>query len=419
MDGQYNVRDVDLIVVGAGAVGVACALWLRAQGCDVVILDGNAIGSGASFGNACTLAEYAVTPVAQPSIIWNIPRLLLSRNSPFTLKWGCLPALSPWLRRFLAQCTESHYIRNSQALALLAANAISSYDALLRSNPNARGMITEMGCIYSYATKAGLAAAHSDIELRWRLGISQELINSDQMAELEPAMAGRSAGGIFFPRSRHLSDPQAFVQALAGPLVNEGRVHASSGAKIISDRNNMRVLCEDGTEWRSRNVVVAAGAWSAILARQVGDRIPLIAERGYHLEFSLSAPLLSRPTCLVESGFYMTPRPGNKIRAAGTIELSSLKAPFNVNCAAYIERQFRHRMSVTEPVTSSWLGMRPTLPDYLPVIGRSSIEPRVVYAFGHQHVGMTMAAVTGQVVAGLLNGEAPEWLNAFSPARFA
>lgn len=173
----------------------------------------------------------------------------------------------------------------------------------------------------------------------------------------------------------------------------------------------------EGKRWRADRVVLCGGAWSAALARQVGDRIPLDTERGYHIEFDMQDSPLNRPCCPVERAFYMTPMAG-RLRVAGTVELGSINDPANPKRFDYLEQNVRRVMGLTQPVARKWLGFRPSLPDSLPVIGPSPNEPRLIYAFGHQHLGLTLAGATGQLVADCIAGKAPAWLDSFSVQRF-
>lgn len=162
---------------------------------------------------------------------------------------------------------------------------------------------------------------------------------------------------------------------------------------------------------------MCSGAWSASLAAQLGDRVPLDTERGYHIEFDMDEPLVSRPCCPVESAFYMTPMAG-RLRVAGTVELGSISDPANPKRFQYLERHARRVTGISTPVARQWIGYRPSLPDSLPVIGPSPNDPRVIYAFGHQHLGLTLAGATGELVAQCIAGKAPDWLEHFSVSRF-
>ncbi|WP_200017251.1 NAD(P)/FAD-dependent oxidoreductase [Cobetia sp. cqz5-12] len=411
----------EVAVIGAGAVGVACALWLRRSGHEVTMIEREGIASGTSFGNASTLADYGCLPIARPEIWRSMPSLLLSPDSPFVIDWKCLPRLSPWLMRFMGQCNATRFRANSEMLARLLSHTYTDYQPLLDDAPAAAAMIQRKGCLYAYGKAENLQAAQGDIRLRDQLGIHQQVLTADELIALEPAMAGHTAGGVLFPSSCHLDDPQVFIDTLAAPLREEGRLVTAEVIRLSSQASGMLLEYADGRRLMADRVVLAAGAWSAHLARQIGDRIPLDTERGYHIEFDLEHSPLNRPTCPVESAFYMTPlrgAEGPRLRVAGTVELSSLAGPANPARFDYLETRVRRVLGLDAPVARRWLGFRPTLPDSIPVIGPSPNEPRVIHAFGHQHIGVTLAGVTGRLVSECLAKGSPEWITPCSPARF-
>ena len=408
----------EILIIGAGAVGVSSALWLRNRGHDVRLLDAEGVATGATFGNASTLSEYACTPVAQPGIWGSMPRLLFSSESPFVIRWPSLPRLLPCLLRFMGQCTTTRYRENAEALSTLLSRTYEGYEPLLEAAPAARALMTNNGCLYSYASAKNLQQAAADIQMRERLGVHQQVLDRAGIEALEPAMAGKTAGGVWFPDSCHLTDPAEFIKQLATPLYIEQRIEQARVTRLELQSSGVLVTGSDRRQWRAERLILAAGAWSAELARQLGDRFPLEAERGYHIEFDLDRQPLSRPTCPVENAFYMTPMADGRLRAAGTVELSSRQRPLNPARLRYIEKHVRRVLEIDAPVARSWLGFRPTLPDYLPVIGRSPRTDRVIYAFGHQHLGLTLAGITGELVADCIDGRDAQSLAAFSPRRF-
>ncbi len=412
-----GVERTQIAVIGAGVVGVCCALWLRRQGHEVVLLERDAIVGGAACGSASTLADYGCTPIARPEIWASLPRLLFSADSPFVVNWTRVPQLLPWLLRFLGQCNSRSFQANSEVLAQLLRGTYDGYAPLLEEAPAAAALIQRRGCLYAYGQAANLRAAQGDIALRQRLGIAQQVLSAAEVAALEPAMAGQSEGGILFSGSSHLDDPQAFTEALVAPLLAAGRMRQAEVIGLRARSDGLLLRYADGGELLAERVVLAGGAWSAKLARQVGDRIPLQSERGYHLEFDMPEPLLSRPTCPVESAFYMTPLRG-RLRAAGTVELGALSDPVNAQRLRYIETRVRRVLGLQDQVARTWLGFRPSLPDSLPVLGPSLREPRLIYAFGHQHLGLTLGGMTGKLVADCVAGRQPDWLAACSVSRF-
>ena len=226
-------------------------------------------------------------------------------------------------------------------------------------------------------------------------------MNSAEVANLEPTLPP-AAGGVFFPDAAHIVDPHALTRRLAAAAESNGTSFQRARVERLKRQNNgqIQLICRD-LAVDAHTVVLAAGAWSQFLAEQGGEDIPLDTERGYHIEFAMDACPIKRPVSPVDLGFYLTPMAG-RLRVAGTVELGGLSAPLNPNQIALLERGVRKLFPDLGPVQSRWLGFRPSLPDSLPVIGPSRRYPNLIQAFGHGHLGMTLAAVTSRIVASLI-----------------
>ncbi len=400
----------DVAIIGAGVVGLATARLLMAEGRDVVVIDPFPAGSGASHGNAGTIADYATEPVGTPAILPALPRLLWDRASPFALAPGALPAVLPWLARFLWQSMPGPARRNAQVLATLVRDAGDLWRALA-AEAGARDLIRDTGCLYLYATPAALEAGRRSMATRRALGVRVEMLDPAALAALEPGLPPM-AGAAFFGGTAWLADPGAMMAALAhGVTVLPHRITALGlGTGGVT-------LAGEGLRLTAGRVVIAAGAGSRRLARMAGDDVPLEVERGYHAEWDI-APALSRPACPVAGGFYLCPMTG-RLRAAGTVELGRGDLP---PTAARIDRLVAGAQAILGdlgPPARTWLGLRPSLPDSLPVIGPSRADPRVIHAFGHGHIGVTLAPVTARIVADLMAGRMPDRdIAPLSPRRF-
>lgn len=410
-------HDAEIVVVGAGAVGLCTALQLRLEGRDVLLVDRNEPGLGASFGNAGVLAAYECIPVGTPSVLKSLPRLLFDPASPLSISFSSLPRLSPWLMKFARNSVERRAVRHAAALATLLKNSIAAYLPLLE-RAGAMPLLRREGALHLFQSKAALESAAWEEGLRRQLGIPMSVLDRPGLADLEPGLPQRYEHAILFPEAAHLSDPFALMRKLAQTFADlGGRLVRGDVKELSSSTNGVTISCDDA-KLRAPTVVVALGAWSATLARCVGDRIPLETERGYHVEFPTSTPLLRRPVCPIALGFYLTPMEG-RLRAAGTVELSSIHRPPNAQRLQWIESATRQLFPDLPPANAKWLGFRPSLPDSLPAIGRSPRARNVIYAFGHGHLGVTLAAVTARIVTDLIveNRDTPE-LDAVSPARF-
>lgn len=411
------VSRTEVLVIGAGFVGLACALWLQERGHEVTVIDRDAPGRGASYGNAGAIATYGCIPVATPEFWRDLPRLLLSRDSPFVLRWRHLPHLTPWLVRFLRQTSPARMRANAAALSQLLQRAWEDFEPLVEMSDSG-DLLRRDGCLYFYQSRAQYERAASGIDLRRTMGVVQQRLDAKEIAAIEPVLAGRTVGGVLFPEAGHLVDPLEFAARMAQAVGRRGgQVLCGSVAGLSPQTDTVFARTDEGAI-AARTVVVAAGAWSKPLAASVGDRIPLETERGYHIEYPLERMPLSRPCCPAEYAIYLTPMSG-RLRVAGTVELSRPGARPNPRRYAYLERHARALITGLPAPSSYWLGCRPSLPDSLPVIGASPHSPRVIYAFGHGHLGITLAGVTGRLVGELISRRQPHVsLTALRPDRF-
>lgn len=406
----------EVAVIGAGVVGLTIALELVEAGWDVVLVDPGQPGMGASYGNAGTIASYATSPVGTPDVLRSLPSLMLSRTSPLAIRHRALPELAPWLLRFLWQSLPAQAARNSQAIAALLDGAAERWDDLAL-RVNGADILQRRGCLYVYETPQALAASGAEMDRRRALGVEVELIGPDRLAELEPGLPKGLAGAAFFTGATFLDDPGRMMGQIATTVLAKAR-HLPFAAERLT-RGPDGVLIEGpGLHLHARKVVIAAGAHSRKLALQAGDRIPLETERGYHVEWDMAEPLLSRPTCPTARGFYFCPMAG-RLRVAGTVELGGLSLPPSPHRVRKLVEGARAFFPDLGAPDREWMGFRPSLPDSLPVIGPSRGGAEVIHAFGHGHLGVTMAPMTAGIVADLLAGRTPALdIVAYRPGRF-
>jgi D-amino-acid dehydrogenase len=404
-------------VVGAGFVGLSSAYWLMRDGHQVTLYDPAGAAGGASFGNAGTFANYACIPVNNPTVFRDLPRYLLSPSSPLRLRWSYLPQLSPWLLGFLRSSTTARYTRSATALATLLGRAQQGYDAML-GEAGLQRFVRPRECLYLYSTTSAFEASLPTLELRSRLGVPSRVLHKQEVQALEPALQPLFERGVLFEGSWHLSDPAGFLHALQGWLLQRGLQIRSSQVQSLQPGADGVVLGTPEGSTRHDQVAICAGAHSASLAAQCGDRLPLEAERGYHQMYPGTAHLISRPVGWAERGFYMTPMEQG-IRVAGTVELAGLGGQKHQGLLDLLDFSARRALPQLGAPRAPWLGLRPTLPDGLPVLGRSSASARVVYAFGHQHIGLTLGGLSGMVVADQVAGRASAIdLRPFAATRF-
>jgi D-amino-acid dehydrogenase len=405
----------EVAVLGAGVVGLAIAERLVDEGREVVLVDPGTPGMGASHGNAGTIADYAVMPVGTPDVLRNLPSLLFDRNSPLAIRRAALPALAPWLLRFARQSLPGAAARNAAAIARLVADACPSWQGLAEriGGPD---ILQERGCLYLYETPAAVCAAEGDMTRRRGLGIAVEMIGADDLARMEPTLPPM-AGAAFFPKAVFMADPGEMVQRLARSVLARAS-HAPFRAETLIRQFDGVIVEGPGLRLHARKVVIAAGAHSRPLALSAGDRVPLDTERGYHVEWDMAQPRLTRPSCPTARGFYLCPMTG-RLRVAGTVELGGLTAPPSPHRIARLIEGARTVFPDLGEPSRTWMGFRPSMPDSLPVIGPSVGGPDVFHAYGHGHIGLTLAPVTARIIADLIAGRTPELeIAPYLPARY-
>ena len=391
----------EIAVIGAGVIGLAVAEALLAEGHEVTLIDPAPPGMGASYGNAGTIADYAVMPVGTPDVLRNLPSLLFDKDSPLAIRRAALASLAPWLLRFARQSLPAAAARNAAAIAALVADACPRWEELASRIGGAQ-ILQRRGCLYIYETAQGFQAAQADIAFRKTIGISAEMISPQALAAMEPTLPEVAGGATFFPKAVFLSDPGQMVQLLAEHVLAQATFVQAAATELHRNAGGVQIRGA-GFQLQARKVVIAAGAHSRALARAAGDRVPLDTERGYHLEWDMPTPRLSRPTCPTSRGFYLCPMQG-RLRVAGTVELGGLTAPPSPHRLKKLAEGARAIFPDLGAPDRSWMGFRPSMPDSLPVIGPSAAGAEVIHAYGHGHIGLTLAPITASIVSDLVAG---------------
>lgn len=396
----------EIAIIGAGVVGLAIAEALMRRGLsrDIVMIDPNPAGMGASYGNAGTIADYAVMPVGTPDVLRSLPSLLFKKNSPLAIRRAGILALMPWLARFAWQSLPRQAEANAQAIAALLTGAGPLW-ADLADRIGGTAILQPKGCLYLYETTSAYRAAHHDMEGRRAIGIEVDLIGPEALRQMEPSLPPVAGGAAFFPRAVFMSDPSAMVQRLAAHLAPAVQMVRGRAEKITRHAGGVTIT---GTELNitAKRVILAAGAQSRALARSVGDRVPLDTERGYHVEWDMDIPRLNRPTCPTARGFYLCPMTG-RLRVAGTVELGGLTAPPSQHRIDKLIEGARAFFPDLGAPDRTWMGFRPSMPDSRPVIGPSRLGDDVIHAYGHGHIGLTLAPITAELVADVIAGKIP------------
>lgn len=416
--GDLQPADVDVAVVGAGVIGVACALQLARQGLRVQVFDPDGVGQGASFGNAGHLATEQVFPIADLSILKRLPGMLLDPMGPLRLDWTYLPRATPWFLRLLLNLRAAPFARTVAGLRALNEASLGAWRRLLQAieRPD---LLREDGSLLVYEQDASRAALQALQARMAGQGVPVESWGAEAVHAAAPQLSEGIRGGLFFPATGHFIDPHRVVVELARAAEALGvtfhRQRVLDGHRLAEGV----ALRLDGGSLRARQVLLACGAHSAPLTeRLTGTRVPLDTERGYHLMLPREQGRLPFAVTSFERRFIMTPMAGG-LRLAGTVEFAGLEKPANMPRAWQLHRlsQGLFRDELDTEGASPWMGFRPSLPDSLPIIDRAG-EGRVLLAFGHQHLGLTQAAVTAEYIGQLAQGQAVAGLEAYRLGRF-
>ena len=399
-----------IAVIGAGIVGCSIALTLSAQGHKVTVFDPDAPGSGASAGNAGAIVTGSVTPVATPGVLRALPRYLFDKNAPAVLRLAHLPRALPWLVKFARVGTRTEVDRISAALAPLVSNALSAYDPLVKLS-NAQNQITQTGWLKVFASEAEFAGTELERILLDRACVSYDILDRKALTDLEPELAHEVCRvGLLQSQSGHVRNPQGLARNFMDTACKHSARHLRQRVSALQPRDIGGVEVISGGETALFDkVVVAAGAWSGTLARQIGDRVLLDSERGYHISFAPdSDELLGMPVAFPAKGMVLSPMAGG-MRMLNGSELAGLKAaPDFQRIRNLTEQAYKVLPSLKDQArVSEWMGHRPSTPDSLPVIGPSPRCGNVLYAFGHGHLGLTLAARTAAMTAEVIENGSP------------
>ena len=407
----------NIAIAGAGIVGISCAYFLQKSGFKVTLIDNKEPGTMTSYGHACTFADYASIPVNSPVLFRKIPFMLFKNDGPLAVDFLHVIKNPSWSINFLKNCRQNRVDYISSSLAGLLQHAKISYDEIFEE-VDVKKYIKNEEALYLYESKTAFEEVKASTLQRIKNGIDVRELSKEEIKELEPNLASVYYKGQVFMGSRHTTNPLAISKKIFKSFTNNGgKFLQKKITNIIHTDNNLTLSF--GTESKIFNqLVVSTGAWSNIVANYIGDNFPLDTERGYHVLFDNSAELINRPIGWSQSGFYLI-QIEEGIRAAGTVEIAGLHKKPNEKRIRMIEKQARKILPQLGKVKKEWMGFRPTLPDSLPVIGPSQKNKRIFYAFGHQHIGWTLGAITGKIIDSLVKEVQPNIdIKAFNPNRF-
>jgi len=390
-------------IVGAGIQGICIGLQLLKKNIPVTIFDKQDPAKMASYGNAGHFSPYAVLQFNRPDILVNIPKMLFSSYGPLALKWNYVPKMLPWIYNFVKNCNTKSMLHTAKYMHQILNLSLDAYDELFKEIDTA-GLIERKGILYGW-TDENLKSRKLEMNVRADLGVKQTPVSKAEISDLEPNLQPIFDSGVLFDYAWHARDPYQISKRLFDLYIAKGGKFIKENVQQIKQINSQETSIKtDSKEYTFEKSVIACGAFSKKLTDQLGENIPLDTERGYHVHFKGMDHLLSRAVINLDRGFGLTPM-NQGMRAVGTVELGGLKNPPSKKRIDYIVRCAKELLPELDKHDDEWLGFRPTLPDFLPVIGPSQKNKNIVYAFGHHHLGWTLGAITGKVVSGIVAEE--------------
>lgn len=394
-----------IIVVGAGIVGTSIALNLARKGFSVTLVDKTGPASGASFGNAGGIVNNSCVPTATPGIIFDVARMLTQPLSPFSIRPGHLPSAFPWLIRFLYESLQARANNNAHNLHELSKNATRDWIKLI-GNTTLNRFVNAAGWLKVYESARSFNNTKYARGLMDRLQVPYEVLNKEEIQELEPALAPIFNYGLFQKDSLHITNPGALIETMKELMCEHGGTYQNMNVeKVVINENSIEVSGR-GDSLSAEKLIIATGAYTKPLAEMIGDKISIEAERGYHMMFpNNTGSLLSRPVVNGENSFVLSPMQTG-MRMTSQVEIAGVDAAPDYQRIRSLTAAAKKMLPDLEPLEESvWMGCRPSLPDSLPVIGTSTKSDNIIYAFGHQHLGMTLGPVTAYLVEQMISGE--------------
>ncbi|RDL46950.1 D-amino acid dehydrogenase 1 [Ensifer sp. M14] len=409
----------DVIVIGAGVVGLSAAIAAQARGLSVTVLDREGPAAGASAGNAGAFAFTDILPLASPGILKKAPKWLLDPLGPLSVPPAYAAQIAPWMFRFWRACSAKRVAHSTAAQTAMMDLSKAELEPFLAAT-GTFAMLRKEGNLQVYESEAELKASQPGWDARAKHGIEFRHMGAAEMAEIQPGLAPRFTHGTFTPGWYSIADPKLYTLALAEHFRSRGgAIERAEVTALAAIDDGVEIRTTNGNTRRAAQVVLAAGAFSHRIAKSLGESIPLETERGYNTTLPADAFDLRTQVTFGGHGFVVT-RLSTGIRVGGAVELGGLTLPPNYRRSEAMLQKAQTFLPGLKPTGGvQWMGFRPSLPDSLPAIGRARATARVVYAFGHGHLGLTQSAGSARLVADLLTNQSPTIdIAPFSPQRF-
>ncbi|WP_420587512.1 NAD(P)/FAD-dependent oxidoreductase [Ruegeria sp.] len=401
-------QSIHCVVVGAGVIGAAIAYELQKRGSQVTLVDADAKGRSASYGNMASIAVTEFMPVSRPSVWRQTPGWVLHPEGPIRVSPSYAPYLIPWFARFFWAGRPSKLRQLEAQGAALCHRSLADTEQLM-DELGLSDDLSSTGCLSLYASEAEFAADRERLDMLDRHGFGYDVLDRDALHDLEPEIAEVIQKAVLLPDNRTVRDPYAIVTRLTEAFVGQGgQVQHCMVTGFERAERITGVTLEDGQTLKADQVVLAAGAYTGRLSKQLGEPIPLETERGYHTQINAPGISLDHSIIWPAMAFMVSPTAGG-IRVGGTVEMAGLDAaPDWRRSKITVKRARKALPNLRLEETSEWMGHRPAFPDTVPVMSASAKVPGVFYATGHGHLGLTYAATTAKLMGQLITGETPE-----------
>ena len=404
-------------IIGAGIQGISNALFLQKKGFEVTVFDREEVGSpAASYGNAGHFSPYASLSLNRTDVLADVPAMLMSSTGPLALKWNYVPKMIPWFIKFILNTSKNKMMHTARNMHQILDLALPAYDELF-DEIDLEGLVENKGILYIWNDK-DLKSRELEIKVRKELGVKQQLVNKKEIHDLEPNIKPFYHAGVYYPYARHARNPKKILLKLFELFIKKGGKFNKMNVQDINFDDDSPVFITDNNRYSFDRVVIACGAFSKRLTDKLDEKIPLDTERGYHVHFKDCDHLLSRPVIFSNRGFGITPMEQG-LRVVGTVEFGGLDNPLSKSRIKNLIDNAKYMLGDLPDHEDEWLGFRPTLPDFLPVMGPSKNHKNVFYCFGHHHLGWTLGPISGKIVSGMIAKENTNLnLDPYSSARF-
>ena len=405
-------------IIGAGIQGISNALFLQKKDFNVTIFDKDEPGSPtASYGNAGHFSPYASVPMNRPDILTDIPAMLLSSSGPLALKWNHVPKMIPWFLQFIRNCSTKRMMYTAQNMHQILDLALPAYDELF-DEIDLEGLVEKKGILYIWNDQS-LKSRELEIKVRNELGVDQQVVTPKEIHDLEPNIKPFYHGGVYYKYGRHARNPKKILLKLFDLFLKKGGKFLKMNVQDVNFDQEKPILKNETQSFFFDKIVIACGAFSKKLTDNLNEEIPLDTERGYHVHFKGCDHLLSRPVIFQNRGFGITPMEQG-LRVVGTVEFGGLNNKLSKSRIKNLINNAKYMLGDLPEHEDEWLGFRPSMPDFLPVIGASKNHKNVFYCFGHHHLGWTLGPISGKIISGMIAEENTNLdLKPYSSLRFS